>query len=75
MSNTSPTEINPVDILRALGVSNRATVQVREFATFCGKSRNWAYRLIKNGDLHVIETGGNLLVPVTEVLRFATGGK
>ena len=58
------------DLLRTLGIANRAAITVPEFSKLCGRARGWAYRRIAANDLRVIQTSGNLLIPVTEVLRY-----
>lgn len=64
------TATDPAELLRALNLANRAAVTVSEFSKLFGRARGWAYRRIANGDLRAIETSGNLMIPVSEILRF-----
>jgi hypothetical protein len=74
-NNSSSNPATNADILRNLGIANRAGVSVVEFARFFNRGRGWGYRRIRKGDVQAIDTLGNLMIPVSEVIRLANGGK
>lgn len=69
MKNT-PASASPADILRAMNLGNRAGITVAEFARLFGRKRGWGYRRIARGEIAAIETSGNLIIPLPELLKF-----
>jgi hypothetical protein len=55
--------------------ANRIALSVREFAELFGHHMAWGYRRIYEGWVKVIDDGGRILVPYSEVQRVLDSAK